>query len=42
MHYESLSLGHHSSGERAAVEREEVRRMRLRWPAVVTDDGAVG
>ncbi len=38
MHYESLSLGHHFSGERAAVEREEVRRMRLRWPLVVADD----
>jgi O-antigen biosynthesis protein len=38
MHYESLSLGHHFSGERAALEREEVRRMRLRWPAVVAAD----
>ena len=38
VHYESLSLGHHFSGERAAVEREEVRRMRQRWPEVVAAD----
>jgi O-antigen biosynthesis protein len=38
VHYESLSLGHHFSGERAAVEREEVRRMRQRWPDVVAAD----
>lgn len=37
-HYESLSLGHHFSGERAALEREEVRRMRERWPEVVRAD----
>ncbi len=37
-HYELLSLGHHFSGERAALEREEVRRMRQRWPAVIADD----
>ncbi len=38
VHYESLSLGHHFSGERAAVEREEVRRMRQRWAEVVAAD----
>ncbi|HJS84637.1 MAG TPA: glycosyltransferase [Acetobacteraceae bacterium] len=38
VHYESLSLGHHFSGERAALEREEVRRMRQRWADVVAAD----
>lgn len=38
VHYESLSLGHHFSGERAAMEREEVRRMRQRWAKVVAED----
>ncbi|MEO9189877.1 MAG: glycosyltransferase, partial [Acetobacteraceae bacterium] len=38
IHYESLSLGHHFSGERAALEREEVRRMRRRWSAAVAAD----
>ncbi len=38
VHYELLSLGHHFSGERAAVERDEVRRMRQRWPEVVAAD----
>ncbi len=38
VHYESLSLGHHFSGERAAIERDEVRRMRQRWPEVVAAD----
>ncbi|MGA9865078.1 MAG: glycosyltransferase, partial [Acetobacteraceae bacterium] len=37
-HYESLSLGHHFSGERAELEREEVRRMRRRWARVVAAD----
>jgi GT2 family glycosyltransferase len=38
IHYESLSLGHHFSGERAGLEREEVRRMRQRWASVVAED----
>ncbi len=38
IHYESLSLGHHFSGERAELEREEVRRMRRRWATVVAAD----
>src|SRR5579883_11318 len=37
-HYESLSLGHHFSGERAGLERVEVRRMRARWPAAIAAD----
>ncbi len=38
VHYELLSLGHHFSGERAAKEREEVRRMRQRWAKIVAED----
>ncbi len=37
-HFESLSLGHHFSGERAALEREEVRQMRRRWADIVAAD----
>lgn len=37
-HYESLSLGHHFSGDRAALERVEVRRMRRRWSEAVASD----
>ncbi len=37
-HYKSLSLGHHFAGERAALERIEVQRMRQRWGAAVGGD----
>lgn len=38
IHYESLSLGHHFSGERASLERLEVGRMRRRWWEAVAND----
>ncbi len=38
IHYESLSLGHHFSGERSGLERIEVQRMRARWPQAVAAD----
>lgn len=37
-HYESVSLGYHFSGERAALERIEVARMRQRWRSVCAAD----
>lgn len=37
-HYESLSLGSHFSGERIAVERLEVQRMRARWRQAIAAD----
>ncbi len=37
-HYESVSLGYHFSGERAALEQIEVARMRLRWRSVCVAD----
>ncbi len=38
MHYESLSLGRHYAGARAALESVEVRRLRDRWGAVLFAD----
>jgi hypothetical protein len=38
LHYESLSLGRHYSGTRAALEGFEVRRLRQRWQAAIADD----
>jgi hypothetical protein len=37
-HYESVSLGYHFSGERAALEEIEVARMRQRWRSVCAAD----
>jgi hypothetical protein len=37
-HYESLSLGRHYAGARAALERQEVRRLRTTWPDVIEAD----
>jgi GT2 family glycosyltransferase len=37
-HYESLSLGRHYEGGRAALEALEVNRLRDRWGAVIADD----
>jgi hypothetical protein len=37
-HYESLSLGRHYEGARAALERIEVRRLRDRWAAEISAD----
>jgi GT2 family glycosyltransferase len=37
-HHESVSLGHHFSGERAPLERIEVARMRRRWRGVSLAD----
>jgi hypothetical protein len=38
MHYESLSLGRHYAGARAALESVEVRRLRDRWGTVIAAD----
>ncbi len=37
-HYESLSLGRHYSGSRAALESLEVRRLQTRWPDAIAAD----
>jgi GT2 family glycosyltransferase len=37
-HYESLSLGRHYAGARAALEATEVRRLQERWGSVIADD----
>ena len=37
-HYESVSLGHHFSGARAAQEASELLRMRTRWAGVCRND----
>ncbi len=37
-HYESVSLGHHFSGERAAQEASELLRMRSRWAEICRND----
>lgn len=37
-HDESVSLGHHFSGERAAQEASELLRMRTRWATICRDD----
>lgn len=37
-HFESLSLGRHYAGERAALESREVRRLRQLWAPVIADD----
>jgi hypothetical protein len=37
-HYESLSLGRHYAGRRAALEALEVHRLRDRWASVIADD----
>ncbi len=37
-HYESLSLGRHYAGGRAALEALEVHRLRDRWAGVIADD----
>ena len=37
-HYESVSLGHHFSGARAALEAVEVLRMRTRWTDICRND----
>ncbi len=37
-HYESLSLGRHYAGDRAALESLEVRRLRERWQDVIAAD----
>jgi hypothetical protein len=37
-HYESLSLGRHYAGARAALESAEVRRLRARWADVIAAD----
>ncbi len=37
-HFESLSLGRHYRGERAALEVREVRRLRDRWQSLIADD----
>lgn len=38
LHFESLSLGRHYAGERAARESQEVQRLRARWQAVIDAD----
>jgi hypothetical protein len=38
LHYESLSLGRHYAGGRSALESVEVRRLRDRWSAAISDD----
>ncbi len=38
LHFESLSLGRHYRGERAALEAVEVRRLRQRWGTVLAED----
>jgi cellulose synthase/poly-beta-1,6-N-acetylglucosamine synthase-like glycosyltransferase len=38
VHYESLSLGRHYAGSRAALESHEVRRLRSRFAAVIASD----
>jgi GT2 family glycosyltransferase len=37
-HFESLSLGRHYGGARAALEQREVRLLRTRWAACIEDD----
>jgi hypothetical protein len=37
-HFESLSLGRHYQGGRAALEAIEVRRLRERWAGVIAAD----
>ncbi len=37
-HYESLSLGRHYGGSRAALESVEVHRLRQRWAGVIAAD----
>jgi GT2 family glycosyltransferase len=37
-HFESTSIGHHFSGERAALEQIEVVRMRRRWRSICSAD----
>jgi GT2 family glycosyltransferase len=37
-HYESLSLGRHYAGERAALEALEVRRLSAAWPGAIDAD----
>jgi GT2 family glycosyltransferase len=37
-HYESLSLGRHYAGSRAALESLEVRRLQSRWPGAIAAD----
>ncbi len=37
-HYESLSLGRHYQGERAALEATEVNRLRQRWAGMIAAD----
>jgi hypothetical protein len=37
-HYESLSLGRHYTGDRAALERIEVGLLRSRWGAMIAND----
>lgn len=37
-HYESVSLGHHFAGARAAQETAELRRMRTRWADICRND----
>ena len=37
-HYESLSLGRHYQGSRAALEAVEIARLRERWAGVIADD----
>ncbi len=37
-HYESVSLGHHFSGARAAQEAAELLRMRTRWAGICRND----
>ena len=38
LHFESLSLGRHYAGARAALESLEVRRLRARWQDVIEAD----
>jgi GT2 family glycosyltransferase len=38
LHYESLSLGRHYGGGRAALESKEVQRLRSRWADVIAHD----
>ncbi|HTZ69299.1 MAG TPA: glycosyltransferase [Acetobacteraceae bacterium] len=38
LHYESLSLGRHYEGARAALESVEVRRLRQRWGEIISAD----
>ena len=37
-HFESLSLGRHYQGERAALEVREVHRLRDRWQSLIAND----